>query len=87
MQAIQNEDFRTRIHLNYFSGDAVSCTNTECFTKVKCSPWKAILGLVPCETYDLSDRESTAFSDQLRLLFEGLDLLEQGLLNLNPEFL
>jgi hypothetical protein len=81
-KAVANEEFRTNKTLSFFSGDAVACTNTKCFTGVKCNAFKAAFGITPCKTYDIDDKKSTVFSDQMTQVFKGLDLLEQGQLGL-----
>ena len=81
-QAVYNRDFERNRTLSFFSGDAVACTNTTCFTTVKCNAFKAIVGAVPCKTKDLDDVPSTVFSDQMKMIMKGLDLFEQGKLSL-----
>lgn len=77
-QAIDSQSFVSNRTMNFFSGDAVACTNTSCYTTVKCNALKAIVGAVPCKTKDLADVTSTVFSDQMKQIMTGLDLLEQG---------
>lgn len=81
-QAVLNEEFKNDKHLSFFSGEAIACTNTKCFTGVKCNAFKALIGAVPCKTYEIEYRKSTVFSDQMSMLFQGLDLFEKGQLNL-----
>lgn len=82
-KAILNQEFKTNRKLNFFSGDPVACTNTGCSTTVKCSAIKAVFGASPCKTKEIEDKDSTVFSDQMEMIFKGLDLFERGELNLN----
>ncbi|WP_413943278.1 hypothetical protein [Bdellovibrio sp. HCB-162] len=81
-QAIDNKTFESNRTLNFFQGDAVACTNTTCFTTVKCNAFKAIVGAVPCKTKELDDQPSTVFSDQMKQIMKGLDQFEKGQLSL-----
>ncbi|MFS4458253.1 hypothetical protein [Bdellovibrio sp. HCB2-146] len=80
--AIQTRAFEINPHLSFFRGTAVACTNDRCGTRVKCTIWKKVLGLVPCYTEDVSSARSTVFSDQLKAAFKGFDMLEKGQLSL-----
>ncbi|WP_413612555.1 hypothetical protein [Bdellovibrio sp. HCB-110] len=81
-QAIDAKAFETNRTLNFFYGDAVACTNTTCFTTIKCNAFKAIVGAVPCKTKELDDVQSTVFSDQMRQIMKGLEQFEKGQLAL-----
>lgn len=81
-RALQHEEFKNNKGLSFFVGEPVACTLSKCFTSVKCSGFKALLGFAPCKTYDIESKKSTVFSDQMLLIRKGLDLFEQGQLNL-----
>lgn len=81
-EAVLTKSFEKDRYMSFFSGKAVSCKDTSCGTRVKCVPWKAFLGLVPCYSEDTSSARSTDFSDQMKAIYQGLDLLEQGKLSL-----
>lgn len=81
-EAVLTKSFEKDRYMSFFSGKAVSCKDTSCGTRVKCTPWKAFLGMVPCYSEDTSSAKSTDFSDQLKQIFQGLDQLEQGQLRL-----
>lgn len=81
-QAIDNKAYESNRTLSFFSGKAVACNNMTCSTVAKCSVFKAIFGAVPCKTKDLDDAPSTVFSDQMKMIMKGLELFEQGKLNL-----
>ncbi len=77
-QAIDDKAFASNRTLSFFSGEPVACTNSSCYTTVKCNVLKAVFGAVPCKTKDLADVKSTVFSDQMNMIMKGLDLYEQG---------
>ncbi|MGZ3771751.1 MAG: hypothetical protein ACXWRG_18890 [Bdellovibrio sp.] len=82
-QAIEDKDYLNKPQLSFFSGDPVACTNQGCYTTVKCKAVRYILGARPCKTVDLnSSIPSTVFSDQLKMYFKGVELLEKGQLDL-----
>lgn len=83
VRAIETKSFLKNPRLSFYSGTPVSCTNQSCYTTVKCKPLKAIFGRHPCRTVELNSKvPSTVFSDQLRMFSKGLDLLEQGRIDL-----
>lgn len=81
-EAVLTKSFEKDRYMSFFSGKAVSCKDTSCGTRVKCTPWKAFLGMVPCYSEDTSSAKSTDFSDQMKQIYQGLDLYEQGKLAL-----
>jgi hypothetical protein len=81
-EAVLTRSFEKDRYMSFFNGKAVSCKDTTCGTRVKCSPLKAMFFMVPCYSEDTSSARSTDFSDQLKQIYEGLDLFEQGKLAL-----
>lgn len=81
-EAIDAQSFVSNPTISFFQGTAVSCSNTRCSTTIKCNAFKKMLGGVPCTTVDLDSSKSTVFSDQMKMIFKGLDQFEQGTLNL-----
>lgn len=81
-EAIDTQAFMTNPTLSFFNGTPVACNNTSCSTTVKCKVLKKLVGAVPCTTVDLDSRKSTVFSDQLKMIFKGLEQFELGTLKL-----
>lgn len=81
-EAVLTKSFEKDRYMSFFSGKAVSCKDTSCGTRVKCSPLKAMFFMVPCRSEDTSSARSTDFSDQMKQIYEGIDLLEAGKLSL-----
>ncbi|WII70534.1 hypothetical protein QJS83_08695 [Bdellovibrio sp. 22V] len=76
-RAIDSGAFQTNPTLNFFNGEAIACNNIRCQTVVKCSNLKSAFGLASCKTQTLSESPSTVFSDQMKMIMKGLQMLEQ----------
>ncbi|UXR66000.1 hypothetical protein EZJ49_07030 [Bdellovibrio bacteriovorus] len=77
-KAIDSRSFESNSRLNFFSGTPVSCSTSQCYTVVKCSGFKAALGMKSCKTVDIQDKPSTVFSDQMKLIMKGIQMFEKG---------
>lgn len=80
-EAVAKREFATNRYLSFFFGQPVACSFRSCQTTIKCNAFKKIVGAVPCKTQELSDAQSTAFSDQMNMMMKGLDLFEKGQLS------
>lgn len=81
-EAVRSKSFLENRTLNFFSGDPIACSNSKCSTTITCNPYKVVFGVPPCKTVDLEDVPSTVFSDQMTQIMKGLDLFEEGQLDL-----
>lgn len=81
-EAVVSKSFETNKYMSFFNGTAVSCKDTSCGTTIKCNGLKAFFGLIPCRSEDTSSARSTDFSDQMKQIYQGLELYEQGKLAL-----